>query len=441
MTWLLIVAAVLFALLLFSTRYSYVEGFAAALLPSDPTGPAGLPSDPPPTRVDARCKNYGFTMPPGTPGADDSTRYYTKSGCQSLGGTWDPNTYTCLAGSINYSSMCAGLPYTTPAPDECFPKGDRTQILGQPNGLIQNNPQLTGVYRVYTTQECQQLGGTTTPIPELPGFNLCMVDSNQLHLACANLNYRDPGCKNYGFSMNPIIAGKTPTRGYTKSGCDGVGGIFTNGLCVRANEGGEMWNRLCAGLDNKTPAPDECFPGGDRTKILGVPSPYVATLGPDWTGNMRFHTAQECQQLGGTTIPVDGLPNLYACMVNAAPLHMACAPLNFQPAAAPAAATATAAAAAPAAAAPAAATAAAAAPLSPTVAAALAPGTPSTAATAASCPVPAPCPQPSAAQCPSCPSPVPCPASPPCPTPPICPPPPPVPDCPRYDKTTAWNNR
>jgi len=419
MKWLLVIAAVLFALLLFCTRYSYVEGFAAALLPSDPTGPAGLPSDPPPdpNRVDARCKNYGFSMT-NIPGQDDSKRYYTQSGCQALGGTLDPVNYTC-GGLIDYSQMCSGLPYTTPAPDECFPNGDRTQILGKPNAMLQNKPETAGLYRLHTQDECQRLGGVATELPEQPGSYMCTKSagpsgSTPLYMACRSLNYRDPACKNYGSSLPPNLAGKIPMRYFTKSGCDGVGGTFNeqSGYCTRA-EGGN-WNTFCAGLDSKTPAPDECFPGGDRTKILGRPSPYNAKLGPDWTGNMRLYTPQECQQMGGTNTAIEGgYSDLTPCVVNNIPLHTMCASLNFQAPAAPGLPAPTSAA-----------------PLSPTVSAALAPGTPS-AATGVSCPACASCPPPPPAQCPPS---APCPAPPTCPTcapPTICPPPP---DCPKYDK-------
>jgi hypothetical protein len=414
MKWLLVIAAVLFALLLFCTRYSYVEGFAAALLPSDPTGPAGLPSDPPeaPNRVDARCKNYGFSMT-NIPGPDDSKRYYTQSGCQALGGTWDNSSFTCFTSTINYSQMCSGLPYTTPAPDECFPKGDRTQILGKPNAMLQNKPETIGLYRLHTQDECQRLGGVATELPEQPGSYICTLGTTPLYTACRSLNYRDPVCKNYGASLPPSIAGKNPLRLFTKSGCDGVGGTLTDGgYCNRA-EGGN-WNTFCAGLDNKTPAPDECFPGGDRSKILGRPNAYEPTQGADWTGNMRLYTRQECDQMGGTITAMGTGANsdVGGCMVNNAALHIACASLNFQPAA-PGLPTPTSAA-----------------PLSPTVSAALAPGTPS-AATGVSCPACASCPPPPPAQCPPS---APCPAPPSCPTcapPTICPPPP---DCPKYDK-------
>jgi len=164
MTWLLVLAAALFALLLFCTHISYVEGFAAALLPSDPSPPEGLPSDPPEPPVDARCKNYGFSVT-NIPGQDDSKRLYTKSGCDALGGTWDNSKFTCKTSTIDYSSMCVGLPYTTPAPDECFPNGDRTQILGKPNPMVQNKAETIGNYRIYTQDECRRLGGGCNRTP------------------------------------------------------------------------------------------------------------------------------------------------------------------------------------------------------------------------------------------------------------------------------------
>ena len=400
MTWLLVLAAALFALLLFCTHVSYVEGFAAALLPSDPSPPAVLPSDPPINPpVDARCRNYGFSMT-NIQGQDNTKRYYTESGCQGLGGTWDNSKFTCFTDTIDYSSMCAGLPYTTPAPDECFPNGDRTQILGKPNPMVGNKPETTGLYRVHTQEECQRLGGVASAIPELPGSYLCMKGTTPLYMACRSLNYREPACKSYGVSLPPIIAGKYPQRLYTKSGCDGVGGTLNSaGVCVKADGG--SWNMSCASLDNTTPAPDECFPNGDRTKILGVPSPYIAKMGLLWTGNMRLYTPEECNQLGGALDGIeDGPPGLYKCTVNNKntnntnnPLHLLCASLNNKPAAPTATATSTMATTATTAplsptiaTSTMAATTATTAPLNPTIAAALGPGTP-----ASSCPAPQPC--------------------------------------------------
>ena len=184
---ILVAISVLLLLFLYVNR---IEGFADATIP-------------------AVCGTYGFKFAMEGPGTVN--RMYTKSGCDKLGGT--ESNMNCfklknpaLAGDkfvpenidVNYSELCAGLNNTpTMPPDECYPRGDTTaEGPGYPMGDVTINgvkhTEFNGRFRLYTTDQCKLLGGTTRPIDdEHPDMMLCEGGGINYSFTCAALNHPD----------------------------------------------------------------------------------------------------------------------------------------------------------------------------------------------------------------------------------------------------------
>ena len=187
-------AAALFVLLLMCIQFSYgIEAFVNS------------PSDPAPAGVQQPCKMAGYSSPlfPGK-------RLYTASGCKAIDGAiFNPDTGACYAlwdpkgnatpsnMAINYNIVCSDLGFDTPAPDECYINNDRTTApLGVPNGSVPNRPDSEAKYRVYTKDECAQLGGNVTEKAPPSGSDgqdryFCQLAKMNVNLgiACASLNY------------------------------------------------------------------------------------------------------------------------------------------------------------------------------------------------------------------------------------------------------------
>lgn len=225
MTWhlLLVLAAVLFALLLF-TNAVVIEPFANS-----------APSDAAPSGVPPECKNYGWTAGDGPA---QGMRWYTRSACDKVGGNYSDGMGKCKilkdpkgqASTNNilkdFNELCKGLGTDTPAPDECYINKDRTSVApGSPCGTIPDRPDLTNKLRTYTRDECAQLGGksdsafppgSTTQFtcilnsfdnPAIPQDKKEYLDFSMI---CAPLNFQ-PTAPALSPTVNAALAAGTPS--------------------------------------------------------------------------------------------------------------------------------------------------------------------------------------------------------------------------------------
>lgn len=178
--------------------------------------------------VPAQCGKYGFALPsvlvnnvPDLKGAD-SLRFYTDKECTILGGktsfgrTLQDNAFLCQernpenASRIlkDYARGCGGLnKQYTPPPADCkqlgFPLVDLSGN-GQPLLPFKDLSELNGVFRNYTREDCDELGGQfidkstmdkkSPYYPFMEMIGICISKKNFIpyNIACAGLNNPPP---------------------------------------------------------------------------------------------------------------------------------------------------------------------------------------------------------------------------------------------------------
>jgi hypothetical protein len=175
--------------------------------------------------IPAPCGKYGFALPsvlvnniPDLKGAD-SLRFYTDKECTTLGGktnffgkTLQDSAFFCQERNPentsqilkDYSRGCGGLnKQYTPPPADCKQLGVPLVGLsgdGYPTLPFKDLSELNGVFRNYTRQDCDELGGqfydksnvdSKSPYyPYMSNIGICISKKNFIpyNIACAGLN-------------------------------------------------------------------------------------------------------------------------------------------------------------------------------------------------------------------------------------------------------------